>query len=412
MVSRMFISTTCTSTYTHIWNCLYNLTALPFDTWVFTLLVVLPLTPLVSNLLADRIAIELERTPLSYVEYAEPRFLITTLTLWTFTTTLVVILHLFAPLDYLNTASVTAASWLSLATLTVCNLLLGAFGVILPVLLHYLYAAYHASSLPYRFSLHPTATIRYTSLDLWFFLLAPSLLYSTLTVVYKLIYFALRLWLLMTLHVFVATTLTLLLTQTLYITWVGFLLYTPLACSGYGGWMLCLFVYIFGNVLYLSLQFLVYLGYKLDAFLEAQHFDHVLFTTFWSTLLSTALVCLVVGFIAVMLSPLLPHLVQTHATQPWTSTWRTTLQTYECGNPTTTTTTPVDTYAPPSLPAWFLLLDTLTLFLLLHALSTHALPDILLFLPLLFVFSYASPLTSVPCVPHSVVSSVSVSQSL
>lgn len=120
----------------------------------------------------------------------------------------------------------------------------------------------------------------------------------------------------MTLHVFVATTLTLLIANTMFTAWVTFLLYTPASCSGYGGFLMFVFVYVFGNALYLGLQFLVYLGYKLDAFLDAQNLDHTVLMTQPTTLLTLSLTCFVIGVIAILLAPLLPHLIQTHATTP------------------------------------------------------------------------------------------------
>lgn len=75
-------------------------------------------------------------------------------------------------------------------------------------------------------------------------------------------------------------------------------------------------MYVFGNALYLALQFLVYLGYKLDAFLDAQNLDHLLFTTQLTTLLTLALTCCTIGTIAILLAPLLPHLFQPTTTTP------------------------------------------------------------------------------------------------
>ena len=80
--------------------------------------------------------------------------------------------------------------------------------------------------------------------------------------------------------------------------------------------MMALFVYLLGNTLYLGLQFIVYLGYKLDAYLDAQSLDHDVHVTLGTTLLTTATTTVLIGVVALLLAPVLPHAVQQDSTQP------------------------------------------------------------------------------------------------
>lgn len=79
-----------------------------------------------------------------------------------------------------------------------------------------------------------------------------------------------------------------------------------------------LHMYVLGNVLYLTLQQLVYLGYKLDSLLDAQRLHHALLSlsTGALTLVTLSATTLTVGTVAICLVPLLPLILQHNASVP------------------------------------------------------------------------------------------------
>jgi len=346
--------------------------ALSGDLWLFLQLSILVCCPFLTYLFLPRVLAELERLSLTFLDVGITRSLFVSLTLWTCSTALLISLHLMSPTDLGTTGSVTVAFWLTLASLILNSLVLGMLSVVIPVLFHYLlYTACVTDANP-DMDRTPDVVAKIRSVDVWSVSVVLSLLYSCANTVYKFIYFALRLWLLMTLHVFVSVTLTQLSTQVLYTGWVLFMYALPMVVSGYAGFLMVAYLFVFGNVLYIGLQFVVYLGYKLDAFIEAftlGHVAYILYSTPWCVV-AIVTVTFCIGVVAILLAPLLPYVTQAASTFEWCGLYRSVFYTYECGSNTTTPAylgTPLT--APVGFVMWFLLLDAVVLVVVLTGLQ-------------------------------------------
>lgn len=134
--------------------------------------------------------------------------------------------------------------------------------------------------------------------------------------------------------------------------------------SGCVGFLVTGYLYTMGNLMYMGLQFVVYIGYKIDAFVEACRLDHAT-CLLYGTPLSVLTVCIVscvIGVVAILLAPILPYGTQTTCGSVWQGMYRAVFYTYECGSNSSMSTSWVGAlFSPLGFVFWFLLLDALLL---------------------------------------------------
>lgn len=164
--------------------------------------------PFFTYLFVPRVMAELDRLSLTFIDQSVARTLLVSLTLWTCSTALLISLHVLPITESNLTAAVSVAWWLTLGWLIILSLFIGMLVVIISVLFRYLIYTSGIMDTPEDVDQVSDPLVQSSSADLWSFNTVLSMLYACLSALYKFIYFSLRLWLLMTLHVFVTVALT------------------------------------------------------------------------------------------------------------------------------------------------------------------------------------------------------------